>query len=360
MGPPNLTVNTDSLVSSQFNSIPPLISHHSRTIPLPKTTHHIKTETNSIRLSSSPATAIVGLTATTTMNPNPPSSPPSPLDNYYCFICNDSVSLPASTSPLRCPRCMHEFLSDRPPSPPPPPPPPSHFHYRSRSSSSSSSPSPPSSPSHAAQAYLRRLIRQISSDDSNPLPIPIRRGPAPATPAAISAIPAVRVSECSVSCAVCKDEFILQSEARRLPCSHLYHSDCIVPWLQLRNSCPVCRSPVSSSRPEPPPPPVGTTTHVSIQFRTLFDRMDNVEEERNGARALRVALSQISRRQRSRVRRVEVSLSQLAQDETGGGSSGPATSGETVSSGRPDGLGFGGGGGVDEDGDTVMSDARES
>eukprot|EP01132_Coremiostelium_polycephalum_P005130 gene5130-6388_t len=42
-------------------------------------------------------------------------------------------------------------------------------------------------------------------------------------------------------CAVCKDEFQLNDEYIELPCTHIYHPSCILPWLEMHNSCPVCR-----------------------------------------------------------------------------------------------------------------------
>ena len=43
------------------------------------------------------------------------------------------------------------------------------------------------------------------------------------------------------SCAVCKDEFEIGQELLLMPCKHYFHNDCLLPWLNERNSCPVCR-----------------------------------------------------------------------------------------------------------------------
>ncbi|XP_066323890.1 uncharacterized protein [Miscanthus floridulus] len=99
-------------------------------------------------------------------------------------------------------------------------------------------------------------------------------GEPPATAASIAALPTVEVAEPAAVCAICKDDLPLTSEARKLPCAHLYHSFCIVTWLQMHNSCPVCRfripsadDPSSAASASPPPTTPRTRPHRRSRTR---------------------------------------------------------------------------------------------
>ncbi|KAH0469480.1 hypothetical protein IEQ34_001038 [Dendrobium chrysotoxum] len=65
--------------------------------------------------------------------------------------------------------------------------------------------------------------------------------------AAIAALPDVNMTEDllqsdGAQCPVCREDFKIGEVVKQLPCKHVYHKSCIVPWLEMRNSCPVCRS----------------------------------------------------------------------------------------------------------------------
>nr|XP_043636221.1 E3 ubiquitin-protein ligase RDUF2-like [Erigeron canadensis] len=87
-----------------------------------------------------------------------------------------------------------------------------------------------------------RLLEQLSRIDISGLN---RSEQTPASKSAVDSLPTISVTKCHVStesqCAVCIETFDIGDIAREMPCKHIYHSDCIVPWLELRNSCPVCR-----------------------------------------------------------------------------------------------------------------------
>lgn len=87
---------------------------------------------------------------------------------------------------------------------------------------------------------LEQLIQQLAENDPN------RYGTPPASKNAVEGLPDVNITadmleSDSSQCAVCKDSFELNEEAKQMPCKHIYHKDCILPWLELHNSCPVCR-----------------------------------------------------------------------------------------------------------------------
>ncbi|KAL6635055.1 hypothetical protein ACP70R_027726 [Stipagrostis hirtigluma subsp. patula] len=84
---------------------------------------------------------------------------------------------------------------------------------------------------------------------------PPGKGGRPAAKAAVEGLPTVVVAEADAArgdaqCAVCKDGVEAGERATRLPCAHLYHDGCILPWLAIRNTCPLCRHELPTDDPE--------------------------------------------------------------------------------------------------------------
>ncbi|KAK4780616.1 hypothetical protein SAY87_016722 [Trapa incisa] len=79
---------------------------------------------------------------------------------------------------------------------------------------------------------LDLLLQHLAENDPN------RYGTPPAKKEAMEALPTVSVKE-PCPCPICLDD--LESEAKEMPCKHKFHGSCILPWLKLHSSCPVCR-----------------------------------------------------------------------------------------------------------------------
>jgi hypothetical protein len=46
------------------------------------------------------------------------------------------------------------------------------------------------------------------------------------------------------ACTVCQEDFKVGENTKKLPCEHYFHDECINPWLQSQNTCPMCRATV--------------------------------------------------------------------------------------------------------------------
>ncbi|XP_015596259.1 E3 ubiquitin-protein ligase RNF181 [Cephus cinctus] len=71
------------------------------------------------------------------------------------------------------------------------------------------------------------------------------RLPPPASKSALESLEEKKVTSddthVSRQCPVCLKEFEIGNLVKTLPCRHTFHKECIVPWLEKTNSCPLCR-----------------------------------------------------------------------------------------------------------------------
>ncbi|GAB4835861.1 hypothetical protein Ancab_000778 [Ancistrocladus abbreviatus] len=102
--------------------------------------------------------------------------------------------------------------------------------------------------------YIRHCAEGPSAGGQNPMPGTrgrSRRGPRGLDAAVIEGFPtfaysdikSLKVGKGALECAVCLNHFEDEDSLRLIPkCDHVFHIDCIDPWLVAHTTCPVCRA----------------------------------------------------------------------------------------------------------------------
>jgi E3 ubiquitin-protein ligase synoviolin len=50
------------------------------------------------------------------------------------------------------------------------------------------------------------------------------------------------------TCIICREEMTVESGAKKLPCNHIFHPNCLRSWFQRQQTCPTCRTDILASR----------------------------------------------------------------------------------------------------------------
>eukprot|EP00163_Fabomonas_tropica_P030034 TRINITY_DN6653_c0_g1_i1.p1 TRINITY_DN6653_c0_g1~~TRINITY_DN6653_c0_g1_i1.p1 ORF type:complete len:336 (+),score=31.97 TRINITY_DN6653_c0_g1_i1:562-1569(+) len=92
-------------------------------------------------------------------------------------------------------------------------------------------------------SQLTRALRASLTDSG---------GKQPADPKFVDDLPMIMIDKTLVSnelaCSVCTSNFEYKEKAMKLPCNHIFHSDCIKPWFKTAHTCPMCRHEIPTSQ----------------------------------------------------------------------------------------------------------------
>ena len=89
------------------------------------------------------------------------------------------------------------------------------------------------------------------------------------------------------SCPICKEEYSLKEHVKRLPCKHIFHSNCVNTWLKMHGNCPLCRYVLSKDKTPNNP---GITDNMMIEdniMRSFNTRIsDRITKNRRYVRSI--------------------------------------------------------------------------
>ena len=102
---------------------------------------------------------------------------------------------------------------------------------------------------HNNDNQFENLLNIIMSFDST------HKGNPPASERAIKNLKKIEIDENNIKkfneeiCNVCLEDYKFGQISNKLDCGHWFHDKCILQWLKMRNTCPVCRQELESNDP---------------------------------------------------------------------------------------------------------------
>jgi hypothetical protein len=108
------------------------------------------------------------------------------------------------------------------------------------------------------EAQLREELEHMNFAFQNPTTTVESRNP---TKVKFSKIMAGKLRSCVMdvdivcsqpSCPICSEDFQIGNEEHKLPCGHFFHKACVVPWLEMKQNCPICRTYLTDEIPSIP------------------------------------------------------------------------------------------------------------
>ena len=98
---------------------------------------------------------------------------------------------------------------------------------------------------------IENILNYVMSNDEN------KYGSPPAAKSEINKLKKYTLSQenlnqfgCENTCSVCKEDFVIGNKMMDLPCKHYFHEECLMPWLNQHDSCPICRFELKTDDPD--------------------------------------------------------------------------------------------------------------
>ncbi|KYN37450.1 hypothetical protein ALC56_08163, partial [Trachymyrmex septentrionalis] len=64
--------------------------------------------------------------------------------------------------------------------------------------------------------------------------------PPPLSKEIVANLPEIKIKSNEKQCSICLKQFETGKKAKLMPCEHIFHPECILPWLEETSICPLC------------------------------------------------------------------------------------------------------------------------